>query len=182
MSRHLHHRPALRGLADREPLTVLVHARDSPFGGNGMHDPEAVSVKQHVEFGPSGPKPPVWTFTSSPSARMRSITTGTSSRSPGAARSALIAACSGPSRNTPMLDTPQRLETGSARSASAAGLSSLYGRRLFAAMPDLAVGECRSPASLPRETCFPGSRSPGSLRRPASPAAGASRALGQRVG
>jgi hypothetical protein len=68
---------------------------------------------------PSAPKPPVWTSTSSPSARIRSITnrsTGTSSRSPGAASIALTAACSGPSRSTPMLDTPQRLEAASARS------------------------------------------------------------------
>ena len=42
--------------------------------------------------------------------------TGTSSRSPGTASIALTAACSGPSRSTPMLDTPQRLEAASARS------------------------------------------------------------------
>src|ERR1039458_7163493 len=54
--KHLHHRPALRRPADREHLTVLVHAHDSPLGRDGMHDPETVAVKQRVELGPQWAK------------------------------------------------------------------------------------------------------------------------------
>ena len=56
---------------------------------------------------PSGEKPPVWISTSSPSARTRSMTnpsTRTSARSPGTASRSLTAACSGPSRSSPIPD------------------------------------------------------------------------------
>jgi hypothetical protein len=99
---------------------VPVHTHDSPLGRNRMHDPETVPVKQAVELGRQWAKAAGLDLHElSPSARIRSITnwsTGTSSRSPGAASIALIAACSAPSRSTPMLDTPQRLEAASARS------------------------------------------------------------------
>jgi hypothetical protein len=54
--KHLQHGRALGGPADREHLTMRVHAHDPPLGRHGMHDPETVAVKQRVELGPEWAK------------------------------------------------------------------------------------------------------------------------------
>jgi hypothetical protein len=94
---------------------VLIDAHDPTLGRYRVHDPNTVLVKQRIKLRAQRAEAARLHLDQLAVARTRSITkrpTGSSKRSPGRANTALSAACSNPSRITPMLDTASQAKTG----------------------------------------------------------------------